>query len=107
MAKGFVRKIDELGRITLPMEYRRAMDLEPGTFMDLYIEGKVIHLKKGKGRKLDELGRYTLPIEVRRTLGIAVKDPVDMYLEGEEICILKSSKECVFCGCDHEESLTE
>jgi len=98
MARGIVRKIDELGRITLPMEYRRAMDLEPGTFMDLYIEGKVIHLKKGKGRKLDELGRYTLPIEVRRSLGIAEKDPVDMYMAGEEICVRKNSKECAICG---------
>ena len=30
MAKGIVRKIDELGRITLPMEYRKTFGVEVG-----------------------------------------------------------------------------
>ncbi|MBE5966973.1 MAG: AbrB family transcriptional regulator, partial [Lachnospiraceae bacterium] len=76
--KGIVRKLDELGRITLPIEYRRTLSYGERQGFDLYVDGNAIHLKRGNGRKLDQLGRYTLPIEVRRSLRFDDGELVDM-----------------------------
>jgi transcriptional pleiotropic regulator of transition state genes len=102
MAKGIVRKIDELGRITLPMEYRRTFGIGVKSPIGMYIVGGVIHLVKvddrfrGIARELDELGRLTLPIECRRTLGFGDRQEVDIYVDGEEICIRKEG--CFICS---------
>jgi transcriptional pleiotropic regulator of transition state genes len=104
MAKGIVRKIDELGRITLPMEYRKSFGIGVKSPIGMYIVGGVIHLVKvddrfrGIAREMDELGRLTLPIECRRTLGLGDRQEVDIYVDGDEICVQKVEKECVICG---------
>jgi transcriptional pleiotropic regulator of transition state genes len=107
MAIGIVRKIDDLGRVTIPIEYRRALNLATGDALDLYTVDKVIHLKKGKGRRLDELGRYTLPIEVRRSLRFEMNELVDIYVKGDEICIKREMLQCVICGSEDETQLHE
>jgi transcriptional pleiotropic regulator of transition state genes len=107
MTKGMVRRIDDLGRATIPIEYRRSIDLKEEEAFDLYTLDKVIHLKKGKGRKLDALGRYTIPIEVRRSLRFELNEMVDIYVEGDEICIKREMLQCVICGSDDENSLME
>jgi transcriptional pleiotropic regulator of transition state genes len=43
---GIVRKLDDLGRIVLPKETRRVLDLEEGTPLEIYTEGQSIILKK-------------------------------------------------------------
>ena len=35
--KGIVRKVDKLGRIVLPNEMRKVMDIEVGTKIDIYL----------------------------------------------------------------------
>jgi transcriptional pleiotropic regulator of transition state genes len=45
-ATGIVRKIDELGRIVLPIEFRQSMELEPKDGVELYMEGKNLMIKK-------------------------------------------------------------
>jgi transcriptional pleiotropic regulator of transition state genes len=107
MIKGIVRKVDELGRITLPKEYRAALDIATCTPMDFYLDGKVIHLIKGKGRKLDAVGRFTLPMEVRRTLRFEDRELVDMYIVGDEICVKRANISCVMCGSEDETVLHE
>lgn len=105
--KGIVRKLDDLGRITIPMEYRRQLGYEDKQGIDLYIVGNVIHLEKGVGRCLDELGRYTLSIEVRRRLRIDNREYVDMWIEDDGIRIKKAALQCVFCGYEDEKQLME
>lgn len=107
MAYGFVRRLDSLGRVTIPKEFRRSLELEEFEPMDMYIVDKVIHLIPGKGRRLDELGRYTVPIEVRRTLRFEQNEFVDIYIENNEICIKKEMLQCVICGADEEDKLIE
>jgi bifunctional DNA-binding transcriptional regulator/antitoxin component of YhaV-PrlF toxin-antitoxin module len=97
MAKGIVRKLDHLGRITLPIEYRRSIgvgSLEP---LELYVENRVLHLRKGKGRNIDELGRYCIPKEIRRTNKWADDQTLDIYVENGEICIEKHGEYCAIC----------
>lgn len=45
-ATGIVRKVDELGRIVLPMELRRSFNIEEKDALEVYTEGETIILKK-------------------------------------------------------------
>lgn len=43
---GIVRKVDELGRIVLPSELRKHMDIAERDALEFYIEGDTIILRK-------------------------------------------------------------
>lgn len=43
---GIVRKVDELGRVVLPIELRRNMDIEVKDSLEIYVDGDSIILKK-------------------------------------------------------------
>ena len=43
---GVVRKVDELGRIVLPIELRRNLDIEIKDPVEIYVDGDMIILKK-------------------------------------------------------------
>lgn len=45
-ATGITRRIDDLGRIVLPKELRKTLDIEPGTPIEIYTEDDMIILKK-------------------------------------------------------------
>ncbi len=45
-AIGIVRKIDDLGRIVLPIELRRKLGLEIKDSMEIFVDGDMIILKK-------------------------------------------------------------
>jgi len=43
---GIVRKVDELGRIVLPVELRRTLDIEIKDALEIYVDGNTIILRK-------------------------------------------------------------
>ncbi|MBQ2773869.1 MAG: AbrB/MazE/SpoVT family DNA-binding domain-containing protein [Clostridia bacterium] len=43
---GIVRKIDALGRIVLPIELRKHMDIATGDDIEIFVEGNTIVLEK-------------------------------------------------------------
>lgn len=43
---GMVRKVDELGRIVLPIEIRRMMELNPGDGAEIFVEKNRVILQK-------------------------------------------------------------
>lgn len=43
---GVVRKIDELGRVTLPKELRKVFNIKTGTPLEIFVEGDCIVLQK-------------------------------------------------------------
>ena len=43
---GIVRKVDELGRIVLPIELRRTLDIGEKDALEIYADGASIVLKK-------------------------------------------------------------
>lgn len=45
-ATGIVRKVDELGRIVLPVELRRTLDIEEKDPLEIYVDGSAIILRK-------------------------------------------------------------
>ena len=44
--KGIIRKLDELGRIVVPKEMRKKLDIEVGTALEMHLEGDAIVIKK-------------------------------------------------------------
>ena len=45
---GIVIKVDELGRIVLPIEMRRTLDIGEKDALEIYVEGSSVILKKYK-----------------------------------------------------------
>jgi len=45
-ATGITRKIDSLGRVVLPIELRRTLDVSEGDSLEIYVDGDSIILKK-------------------------------------------------------------
>ncbi|MEK6265519.1 MAG: AbrB/MazE/SpoVT family DNA-binding domain-containing protein [Clostridium sp.] len=43
---GIVRKVDELGRIVIPIELRRTLDIDIKDALEIYVDGDQIILKK-------------------------------------------------------------
>ena len=42
---GIVRRVDELGRIVLPIELRRTLDIAEKDELEIFVDGSVIMLK--------------------------------------------------------------
>ena len=45
-SSGIVRRIDELGRIVLPIETRRMLDIEPKDGVEIFVEDDCVILRK-------------------------------------------------------------
>ncbi|MCT4662825.1 MAG: AbrB/MazE/SpoVT family DNA-binding domain-containing protein [Tissierellales bacterium] len=43
---GITRKVDELGRVVIPIELRKTMDIESKDALEIFVEGDMIVLKK-------------------------------------------------------------
>lgn len=43
---GIVRKVDELGRIVIPIELRRTLDIDIKDSLEIYVDGSYVLLKK-------------------------------------------------------------
>ncbi|HEY8392974.1 MAG TPA: AbrB/MazE/SpoVT family DNA-binding domain-containing protein [Capillibacterium sp.] len=43
---GIVRKVDELGRVVIPIELRRTLRIEEKDALEIYVDGEKIILKK-------------------------------------------------------------
>lgn len=105
---GIVRKVDQLGRVVLPKELRKTLNIqEIEDFLEIYVEDNRIILKKyeedaattGMVRRVDQLGRIVLPIELRRNMDIAEeKDALEIFVDGEKIVLKKYEPACIFCG---------
>ena len=62
---GIVRKLDDLGRIVLPIELRRTLDIADKAPLEIFVEGDSIILRKyepscvfcGKSATIEHMGR--------------------------------------------------
>ncbi len=65
---GIVRKIDDLGRIVLPIELRRVLNIDEGSSLEIFVENEKIILKKyqtsctfcGENNNTSEYRGYTI-----------------------------------------------
>ena len=49
-AIGIVRKVDELGRIVIPKELRRTLNIEEGDPLEIFVDGEEVVLRKYEPR---------------------------------------------------------
>lgn len=104
MQIGIVRGLDDLGRVTIPMEYRRTTGIRPGNRLGITLKNDTIHITLpenmgnfvGMDRPVDELGRITLPKEIRNILNMHEFEPIEIKLENGEITMKKVG--CHYCG---------
>lgn len=54
-ATGIVRRLDDLGRIVIPKDMRRTLDIQEGDPLEIFVEGESIIFKK-YGRKCEFCG---------------------------------------------------
>lgn len=66
MNTGMVRKIDDLGRIVIPAETRRLLNIHEGDQLAISVEGDQIILRKREG--IVSVGEYAFELG-RETLG--------------------------------------
>lgn len=62
-ARGIARRIDHLGRVVIPSEYRKVFGIENGDLLDMTIEGDGVVVRRLERscvfcRSLDDLGMF-------------------------------------------------
>ena len=45
-ATGMIRQLDPLGRVVLPIELRRTLDIQPKDLLEIFVEGNSVILRK-------------------------------------------------------------
>ncbi len=97
------RKIDELGRVLIPIEMRRMLGIEADD--ELFIGMKDGNLYATKEfvegfikRRVDYLSRVVIPVEYRRALSFGDGPKVNITLEKDRVKISKINAYCTFCG---------
>lgn len=108
---GITRRIDNLGRICVPIELRRILTgnkdvkaFKVHIYMDNENKDKLIikqvsEDETGVIRPVDDCGRLSIPIESRRLLNLDIEDSVAFFTDADnkEILIKKYNHRCVFC----------
>ena len=61
---GIVRKVDDLGRIVLPVELRRTLGISERDSLEIFVEGDSIILKKYEPDPLGEDGEKLLICDI-------------------------------------------
>lgn len=85
--KGISRKVDELGRIVLPAEFRQQLGIKGDDTLTMYVDTNRIILEKGQ--KVDELGRIVIPAGTRKALGISEKEELEIQVVDNKIILNK------------------
>jgi len=93
--RGMVRRMDNLGRILVPKEYRKELGLETDNRIEITAleDGLLVRplCAGGPGRRIDALGRVNVPVGARRTLGIEFYDELEMFLLRDGMFIRKKA----------------
>lgn len=106
---GITRKLDNLGRLVVPIEFRRELGFEPKTQVEFMLEDDVIFVQKTVGtvhgltRKLDSLGRIIIPSNLRQRLNIADNAAIDISIHEDGVRLRKAVPvlpRCVVTGRD-------
>jgi len=87
--KGIKRKLDGLGRITIPSEYRKELGITEHSTLSMLIDNNRIILEKGY--EVDKLGRIEIPINIREILGIKEKEELNVTIGDNKLFLNKKA----------------
>lgn len=100
--EGIPRKIDELGRIVIPIDYRIGK-YEEGTTLYLQVMQDYLivtqnnDFESGIAKKLDELGRIQITKELRVELNWEFRDSIMIWAFDGGLILKKVEEKCIFC----------
>jgi AbrB family looped-hinge helix DNA binding protein len=77
---GIVRKIDELGRITLPMEVRKTNNWPEGTAMEMFVSEQGLVIRKYQDRS-EELQEVIVALHLALSGGILKNDSIQQAID--------------------------
>lgn len=89
------RKIDELGRIAIPIEIRKELKITEGQKLSIFIKDKNIVLgidteqKNGILATVDELGRILIFRGIREKVELEPEQKLNIYADNNEIILQK------------------
>jgi len=107
--RGLIRKVDDVGRVCLPIGMKRALELVHGEQIEEIPDGNKIIIRKPKSidgkiqlegdtRTFDNLGRIVISSEFRKTYDIQKGTPLLIYPENDTIVLEIAEERCVFCN---------
>ncbi|MGD6965781.1 CHAD domain-containing protein [Rossellomorea vietnamensis] len=96
------RIIDDMGRIVLPSNARKALNLEED-YLIMRIDNKKHHIKfsssgRGKEVPIDESGRIPISPDYMNKLGWETGTEIGLFMQGEEGVLQGNAPSCVICG---------
>ncbi|MCK4257610.1 MAG: AbrB/MazE/SpoVT family DNA-binding domain-containing protein [Halanaerobiales bacterium] len=122
-ATGIVRKIDNLGRVVIPKELRKNLNIAEGTNLEIFVDrkGKVILKKYSPLAEIEQLDDYVktlsqttecdaMIVDTERVIASSTdnlnyrlgKGPLDA-LEQRKMLVIKEAKSEEICkGCEHQ-----
>lgn len=101
---GIIRKLDELGRVVIPKDYRQGKVEDGETKIAIYHINNYVVIEilkdqsKETNRKFDDLGRIVVNKEIRNELNWHEKDSIEIWNIENYFILKKVEEECVFCG---------
>lgn len=107
---GLIRKLDELGRVVIPIDYRKSKVEEGKTKVKVFSINEFVIVEilenqlENTTKKFDELGRVVVNIEIRNSLGWQENDEIEIWSFGRFFLLKKVEEKCVFCGCDKKKN---
>ena len=103
---GIIRKIDELGRITIPSGICGSLGIVNGvSSIDVWLQDDMVALQRTEesnqnalySRLIDRNGRYIIPKEIRVRLGLDYGVVIEFFLDGKTIFVKRSLPYCKLC----------
>lgn len=85
MVKGIIRRLDELGRVVIPREYRRIYDINPGDPMEMYAldNGDIVVRKVNINSQLETTSEGPMKVLAERTGKVVMLSDMREFVTGE------------------------
>ncbi len=96
------RVVDELGRVVIPIDFRRRPLNDRRILYMETIKNYIILKKEDENnvatkRELDKLGRLTIYKEIRKVLNIEPEDQLLVWTYKDMVILRKKEDKCIFC----------
>ncbi|MGM0845565.1 MAG: CHAD domain-containing protein [Bacillota bacterium] len=95
------RNIDDIGRIVLPNDARKTLNIKDTLLMRINNAKHLIQLStKGRGKKVSVApdGRLSIPSDYLKKLNWKSGTEIGLFIQGEEGILQASAPSCVICG---------
>lgn len=89
------RRVDELGRVVIPIEMREYLKIIEKDWVNIRLDGKKIVIEKvelteeQEKEKQNNLQRFVIPNDILERLGAKDQSEIDIKVDGENVTLVK------------------